>query len=106
VSALIWSTFASEAEAETAATALLDQGLIACANILPGVRSLYAWNGERGEGREVGVLFKTDAAVLDRAVARLAEIHPYDTPAIVGWRADAAAPATAQWLGALAGKLT
>lgn len=105
MSALIWSTFASEAEAEAAVTALLDEGLIACANILPCARSIYAWNGERGEGREVGVLFKTDAAVLDRAVARLAEIHPYDTPAIVGWRADAAAPATAQWLGALAGKL-
>lgn len=104
MSALIWSTFASEAEAEAAANALLDEGVIACANILPGVRSLYAWNGERGEGREVGALFKTDAAVLDQAVARLAELHPYDTPAIVGWQVDAAAPATAQWLGTLAGK--
>jgi len=105
LSALIWSTFASEADAEGAANALLDEGLIACANLFPGVRSLYAWNGERGESREVGALFKTDARVLDRAVARLAELHPYDSPAIVGWRVDAAAPATAQWLGAIAGKL-
>ena len=105
MSALIWSTFASEADAEGAANTLLDEGLIACANLFPGVRSLYAWNGERGESREVGALFKTDARVLDRAVARLAELHPYDSPAIVGWRVDAAAPATAQWLGAIAGKL-
>jgi periplasmic divalent cation tolerance protein len=104
MSALIWSTFGTQAEAEAAASALLDEGLIACANLLPGVRSLYVWNAERGEGNEVGVLFKTDARLLDRAVARLAELHPYDTPAIVGWRVDAA-PATAGWLGGLAGKL-
>lgn len=106
MSALIWSTFASETDAERAASMLLDEGLIACANLLPGVRSLYVWNDERGEGREVGVLFKTDARVLDSAVARLAELHSYDTPAIVGWKADAAAPATATWLGSIAGKLT
>jgi periplasmic divalent cation tolerance protein len=105
VSALIWSTFATEAEAESTASALLDEGLIACANLLPGVRSLYRWNGERGEGREVGVLFKTDARMLDRAVARLATLHPYDTPAIVGWQADTAAPATSAWLGAMGGKI-
>lgn len=104
MTALIWSTFANEAEAEAAARALLDEGLVACANIVPGVRSLYVWNGERGEGSEAGMLLKTDARLLDRAVARLAEIHPYGTPAIAGWRAEAAAPATAQWLGALTGK--
>jgi periplasmic divalent cation tolerance protein len=105
VSALIWSTFATETDAERAGSALLDEGLIACANLLPGVRSLYVWNDERGDGREVGALFKTDAGMLDRAVARLAELHPYETPAIVGWRVDAAAPATAQWLGAVTGRL-
>jgi periplasmic divalent cation tolerance protein len=100
--ALIWCPFADEASAAKAASQLLDEGLIACANILPGVRSLYVWKGERGEAAETAVLFKTDIALLDRAVARLGEIHPYDTPAIIGWRADVAAPATATWLGELA----
>jgi periplasmic divalent cation tolerance protein len=106
VSALIWSTFATEADAERAANVLLDEGLIACANLIPGVRSLYRWNDERGEGREVAALFKTDGRRLDDAVARLAELHPYDTPAIVGWRVDATTPATAEWLGLAGGKLT
>lgn len=99
--ALIWSPFADQASAEAAASRLLDEGLIACANILPAVRSLYIWQGTRGEGSECGVLFKTDSALLDAAVARLADIHPYDTPAITGWRCDAAAPATLAWLGSL-----
>jgi periplasmic divalent cation tolerance protein len=102
MSALIWSTFGDEAAAEAAAGALLDERLVACANIVPALRSLYQWHGERGESTETGVLFKTDAALLERAVARLAQLHPYETPAIVGWRADSAAPATAQWLGGLA----
>lgn len=99
--ALIWSPFADQATAEQAAATLLDEGLIVCANILPAVRSLYIWQGERGAGSECGVLFKTSAALLDTAVARLAQIHPYDTPAITGWRCDAAAPATLAWLDGL-----
>ena len=102
MSALIWAPFADEASAAAAAAQLLDERLIACANILPPMRSLYTWQGERGEAVEVGVLFKTDASLLDAAAARIAELHPYDTPAVLGWRCDAAAPATAEWLGALA----
>ena len=96
--ALIWSPFATEEAAAEAASQLLDERLIACANILPGIRSLYVWRGERGEARECGALFKTTAALLNPAIARLAEIHPYDAPAIAGWHTDAVAPATASWL--------
>ena len=102
MSALIWCPFPDEASAASAASRLLDEKLIACANLLGPVHSLYEWNGERGEGREVGVLFKTDAALLDAAVARIEALHPYDTPAVLGWRCDAAAPATAAWLAAAA----
>lgn len=98
MSALIWSPFADEASAAAAAERLLDENLVACANILAPMRSLFVWAGKREESVEVGVLFKTDASLLDRATARLAEIHPYETPAILGWRADIAAGPTAQWL--------
>lgn len=100
MSALIWCPFADEASAALAARQLLDEKLIACANIFPPMRSIYVWQGEAGEASEVGVLFKTDAAVLDLATARLAEIHPYETPAVLGWRADTAAKPTAEWLWA------
>jgi periplasmic divalent cation tolerance protein len=101
--ALIWSPFASEGQACAAAGVLLDEGLIACANILPQMRSLYVWNGERGETGEVGVLFKTISTLLPSAIERLEAIHPYDAPAIVGWKADACGAATADWLASLTG---
>ena len=99
--ALIWCPFPDSAVAATVCSVLLDEGLIACANMMPGMHSLFSWNGERGEARETGTLLKTDAALLDKAIARLGELHPYDEPAILGWRCDAALPATAAWLGGL-----
>lgn len=101
VAALVWCPFPDPASAEAAANALLDAGLVACANILPPMRSLYVWRGERHADAEVGVLFKTNAALLDQVVTRVVEIHPYDEPAVLGWRCDAAAPGTLQWLGGL-----
>jgi periplasmic divalent cation tolerance protein len=78
---------------------MLDEQLVACANILGPLRSLFVWKGERSATQEVGVLFKTDAAVLDRAVTKLNQLHPYECPAIAGWRSDAAPPAPLAWLG-------
>lgn len=101
--ALIWCPFADEASAAAVAGRLLDEGLIACANILPGMRSLYIWKGERGEGRECGALLKTEASRLDDAVARLTALHPYDAPAVIAWCCDAASPATLAWLADPAG---
>lgn len=99
--ALIWCPFPDRAAAEQAAGQLLDDGLVACANIVPGLISLYVWHGERESGEEVGVLFKTNAAALSRAIARLTELHPYDEPAVLGWRCDSAAPGTAAWLATM-----
>lgn len=101
--ALVWCPFGSDAEARAAAATLLDEGLIACANILPGVHSLYVWNGAREEAVETAVLFKSNADMLEKLIARLDALHPYAQPSILGWRCDGASPATAAWLGSLGG---
>lgn len=101
--ALIWCPFADEESAARVAGQLLDEGLIACANILGSMRSLYVWRGARSEATESGVLFKTEASLLDRAIERLEELHPYDTPVAVGWRADRTNPAALAWLASLKG---
>lgn len=97
LAALIWCPFPDEPSARAAAGALLDERLIACANVVPGVMSLFTWQGAREAGAEVGALFKTTAARLDDAMRRLAELHPYDTPAITGWTVRAEA-GTLAWL--------
>lgn len=99
--ALVWCPFPDEDAALAAIDVLLAESLVACGNILPGLVSVFVWNGERGAAREVGVLLKTRAGLLDAAVARTAQLHPYEEPAVLGWRCDAAAPGTLAWLGGL-----
>ena len=101
MSSLIYAPFPDRETARAVITQLLDEKLIACANLLGEVESLYEWDGERGEGCEIGVLFKTDASLLARAVVRIETLHPYEAPAVSGWNCDAAGTATAAWLGAL-----
>lgn len=96
--ALIWCPFPDRETARAIAGALLDEGLVACANIIGEIEALFVWQGERGSASETGVLFKTTAGRLDAAVERLGKLHPYDTPAILGWRAETAWPATLAWL--------
>lgn len=97
--ALIWCPFPDRDAAHAAAKLMLSNKLIACANILPAVESVFEWEGNCSSSEEVAVLFKTTIGMLDEAIQRLGECHPYDTPAILGWRCDAAHPKTLHWLG-------
>ena len=101
MSALIWTVFADKDQAIEIASTLVDERLVACANMMEGITSLFLWQGTVDTASEVGVLFKTDSALLAKAVARLEALHPYDTPAIMGWTCDAAADATSAWLNGL-----
>lgn len=99
--ALIWAPFGSLQEAQEVATAMVEEGLVACANIVPQVRSIFRFEGVVQSADEVGVLFKTTAERLDMATGRLAQLHPYDTPAICGWHVDSAPEETRAWLAAM-----
>ncbi|HYJ79455.1 MAG TPA: divalent-cation tolerance protein CutA, partial [Longimicrobiaceae bacterium] len=78
--AVVLMTVPDAATGERIARALVGERLIACANLVPGVTSVYRWEGEvRAEGEHL-VVMKTRGALLDRLFARAAELHPYDVP--------------------------
>lgn len=66
-------------------TKLLDEKLIACANIAPTVESHYNWKNDRYAEPETPIWIKTAASHLEMAQNRLRELHPYETPAILSW---------------------
>jgi periplasmic divalent cation tolerance protein len=71
---------------ETAAAlarTLVEEGLVACANVVPGVRSIYRWEGEVQDDAEVLLVAKTAAARCDALAARVRDLHPYDLPEVV-----------------------
>ena len=99
MSALIYCPFPDREAARAAAAELLDRKLIVCANLLGEVESIYEWNEKRNTSLEIGVLLKTSSALLLDATQCLKELHPYDTPAIMGWHCDAVPDVTRKWLG-------
>jgi periplasmic divalent cation tolerance protein len=79
----IYMTCADEAEARKIATSLLDERLIACANITAPHKALYNWNGKREESSEVAVIMKTRADLFVRAREKARALHSYECPCIV-----------------------
>ena len=100
MTALIYCPFPDEDSAKETGRVLIEEGLIGCINVGPSIYSLFVWNSEIGEGEEVPALIKTDKSLLERAISRLEDLHPYDTPAILGWPCIAGS-ATTDWLGQL-----
>jgi periplasmic divalent cation tolerance protein len=80
---LIYSTFPSLAEAERIGGALVDRGLAACVNILPGMTAIYAWEGKRQSDSETAMIIKTRAGLADTVIAEARKLHAYTNPALV-----------------------
>lgn len=94
----IYSTFSQQTQAEQIVSTLLTERLIACANIIPGGQSIYHWKGKLQSESEVYVLLKTSKKALVAAKARLAELHPYETPCIIELDLADVNKAYADWL--------
>lgn len=104
MSALIWCPFPDREVARAVVEQLLDEELVACANLVDGVESLFVWQGQHDQASECGALFKTQEALLEKATTRLSELHPYETPAIMGWPCPIAPEQTRIWLAKTLGK--
>jgi periplasmic divalent cation tolerance protein len=97
---IVHSTFATEEDAIRVTRVLLEERLIGCANLIPGVRSLYRWQGAIADEREVLVIMKTRKQDWTALLSRLHELHPYETPECVAVRMAAGAPKYLEWLDA------
>jgi len=62
---------------------LLEDRLIACANIIPQIESLYHWEGKIEEERESILIAKTREDKVESVIKRVEEIHSYETPCIL-----------------------
>lgn len=95
---MVFTTFASEDDAARVARALVAERLIACANLVPGARSIYRWKDAVEDQREVVAILKTRKQDWAALQSRLHELHPYETPECVAVRIAAGAPRYLAWL--------
>jgi periplasmic divalent cation tolerance protein len=79
----IYVTAKSGEEAESIARALVEQRLVACANVLGEIGSIYRWDGEIRSESEVAFIVKTRASLVEQVVARITEMHSYSCPCVV-----------------------
>jgi periplasmic divalent cation tolerance protein len=82
---LVMITTGSEEEGEKIAKALLEERLIACANLIGGVRSLYRWKDRICDDREILMLCKTRGELFPRLSEKVKSIHSYEIPEIIAF---------------------
>jgi len=94
----LYVTTATLQEAQTIADVLLEQHLIACANLLPSMTSMYRWNGATQVEDEVAMLLKTRHALAERATERIKELHSFEVPCIVVWPIESGSETYLSWV--------
>lgn len=96
----VYMTASSAAEANNLAETLVGEGLAACVNVMPGIRSVYRWQGKIEQAEEVALIAKTRRELAERLIARAKALHSYDCPCIVVWPIVAGLPAYLDWIAA------
>jgi periplasmic divalent cation tolerance protein len=95
---VVLTTLASEDEAVRLIRALLERRLVACGTVLPAGRSLYRWQGQVADEREVVVLLKTRSARLDALKVAFAELHPYKVPELLALAVESGLDRYLEWI--------
>jgi periplasmic divalent cation tolerance protein len=94
----VYTTYPSIVEAEQAGRELVQRRLCACVNILPGMVSLYWWEGAIERGEEAVMIVKTRAALAEAVREAVRQLHSYTTPAILVLPIESVDPDYKDWL--------
>jgi periplasmic divalent cation tolerance protein len=95
---IVLSTAKSRDEAERIARTLVERHLAACVNLVPGLTSIYRWQGSVEEAQEVLLLIKTSSAKLQALEEALSELHSYEVPEFVVLPVESASESYLAWV--------
>ena len=91
-------TVSSESEAKTIARALVEERLAACVNIIPGLTSIYRWEGQVCEDRELLLLIKTQGEKVTALRDRIGHLHSYAVPEVIALSISVGSARYLDWL--------
>ena len=95
---MIYLTAPTRDEAMAIGRALVREKLAACVNVLGEAQSIYRWQGEVEEAREIVLIAKTRQALVDAALARIKQLHSYEVPCAVAYGMAAGLPEYLAWM--------
>ena len=99
----VMTTTDSEEETGKLARGITEARLAACVQVVGPIRSTYRWRGAVERATEWLCLAKTTAAACDALMARIGELHAYDTPEITAVPIEAGGDAYLRWLAGSVG---
>src|SRR5947207_129686 len=95
---VVMITTGSLEEGERVAQTLLEARLAACVNLLPGVTSLYWWEGQIDRAKEVLLLVKTRRSLFPRVVETVRSVHSYEVFEAVSLPIEAGSAEYLRWI--------
>lgn len=95
---IVLSTAGSEDEARKIAHHLVEQRLAACVNIIPGIESVYRWEGKVESNREYLLLIKTSSTMFTEVRDAILELHSYELPECVEIAVEDGSSEYLQWV--------
>ena len=85
--------------AERLVETLVEERIVACGNIVAGLRSIYRWEGAVERAQEALIVLKTTAGAVPRLLRRVPELHPYDVPEVLVLRVEEGLGGYLEWIG-------
>uniref|UniRef100_A0A8D2PUF6 Protein CutA n=1 Tax=Zosterops lateralis melanops TaxID=1220523 RepID=A0A8D2PUF6_ZOSLA len=92
-------TCPNQSVATELARALVQQRLAACVNIVPGITSVYTWQGKLEEDSEVLLMIKTRSSRVPELTEYVRSHHPYEVPEVVALPVAQGNPPYLRWVG-------
>ena len=80
---IIFVTAKDVKQAQKIADGLLKDKLVACANVVAGVKSLFWWQGKVDTAKEALLILKTKKSLFKKVAAKVKALHSYETPEII-----------------------
>lgn len=96
---LVYITAKNLEEARSIASKLVEEKLVACANVIPKIESVFRWKGRIEKQDEAAIIAKTKKDLSERLVKRVKELHSYETPCIITLPIEGGNPDFLKWLG-------
>jgi periplasmic divalent cation tolerance protein len=97
---LVVSTADTLKLAKEIASALVEAREAACVNIVPGIRSIYRWEGKVNDEEEVLLLIKSTSEKFEAIRSRICKLHTYQTPEVIAFPITAGDAGYLNWLHA------
>ncbi len=101
---IVLVTSGSEAEALKIARALVEAHLVACANIVPKIQSVFKWEGRLQEEAESLIIMKSQESRMEEIFSKVKELHSYDVPEVIAMPIISGLPDYLGWVSAMTQK--